>query len=104
MADAAAYDSGLLSKLIDAGDSIPVVDVLAATAGTILGAQEDVQAGQPIGESIAKEATRQRGGAGRRGDGRRDDRRDVPRAAGVLAAQALSFTGLAVYDTSGYPD
>jgi hypothetical protein len=50
-------DSGLLSKLVDAGESIPVVDVLAATAGTVLGVKEDTAAGKPVGESLAKEAT-----------------------------------------------
>ena len=52
-----AEDSGPLGKLIDAGDSIPVVDVLAATAGTVLGAKEDAQIHRPPGESLAKEAT-----------------------------------------------
>jgi len=42
-----ADDSGLVGKLIDAGDSIPVVDVLAATAGTVFGAKEDAQAHMP---------------------------------------------------------
>jgi hypothetical protein len=57
MADAAGEDSGLISKLINAGDSIPVVDVLAATAGTVFGVQEDAAAHKPVGEAIAKEAT-----------------------------------------------
>jgi hypothetical protein len=57
MADAAGEDSGLISKLISAGDSIPVVDVLAAIAGTVLGVREDAAAHKPAGEAIAKEAT-----------------------------------------------
>ena len=40
----ARNDSGLVGKLIDAGESIPVVDVLAATAGTVFGVKEDAQA------------------------------------------------------------
>jgi hypothetical protein len=57
IADATDDDAGLLGRLIDAGEAIPVVDVLAATAGTVLGVKEDTAAGKPIAESVAKEAT-----------------------------------------------
>ncbi len=52
-----AGDSGLLGRLAGAGESIPVVDVLAATAGTVFGVKEDAAAHRPVGESLAREAT-----------------------------------------------
>jgi len=57
LTEAAGEDPGLLAKLAGAGEAIPVVDVVAAVAGTALGAREDVQQGRPAGESLAKEAT-----------------------------------------------
>jgi len=56
MAEAAGDDPSVLSRLIDAGEAIPVVDVVAAAAGTAFGTSEDVKAGRPVGESLAKEA------------------------------------------------
>ena len=57
LTETAGEDPGLLAKLAGAGEAIPVVDVVAAVAGTALGAREDVQQGRPAGESVAKEAT-----------------------------------------------
>jgi hypothetical protein len=57
LTEAAGEDPGLLAKLAGAGEAIPVVDVVAAVAGTALGAREDVAQGRPAGESLAKEAT-----------------------------------------------
>ena len=57
LTEAVGEDPGLLAKLVDAGDAIPVVDVAAGVAGTVLGTREDVKAGRPVGESLAKEAT-----------------------------------------------
>ena len=56
LAEAAGEDPGVLAKLVDAGERIPVVDVVAGVAGTVLGAREDVKQGEPVGESVAKEA------------------------------------------------
>jgi len=56
LAEAAEDDPGVLAKVVDAGERIPVVDVVAGVAGTVLGAREDVKAGRPVGESVAKEA------------------------------------------------
>jgi hypothetical protein len=56
LAEAAGEDPGALAKLVDAGERIPVVDVVAGVAGTVLGAREDVKQGKPVGESVAKEA------------------------------------------------
>jgi hypothetical protein len=56
LAEAAGEDPGLLAKLVDAGERIPVVDAVAGMAGTVLGAREDVQQGRPVAESVAKEA------------------------------------------------
>jgi hypothetical protein len=56
MAETAGEDPGVLGRLVDAGEAIPVVDVLAAAAGTALGTSEDARAGKPVAESLAKEA------------------------------------------------
>jgi hypothetical protein len=56
MAETAGEDPGVLGRLLDAGEAIPVVDVLAAAAGTALGTSVDVKAGKPVAESLAKEA------------------------------------------------
>ena len=56
LAEAAEDDPDVLAQLVDAGERIPVVDVVAGVAGTVLGAREDVKAGRPVGESVAKEA------------------------------------------------
>jgi hypothetical protein len=56
LADAADQDPGLLGQLIDAGERIPMVDVVAGAAGTALGTYTDVKAGKPLDEALPKEA------------------------------------------------
>jgi hypothetical protein len=51
----AADDDGLLGKLVDFGEDLPVVDVLAGAVGAGLGAYGDVEAGQPWYEAVPEE-------------------------------------------------
>jgi uncharacterized protein YukE len=51
----AADDDGLLGKLVDFGEDLPVVDVLAAAVGAGLGAYSDVEAGQAWYEAVPEE-------------------------------------------------
>lgn len=55
-ADTADEDGSWLSKLLDAGEKIPVVDVAAATAATAVGTYYDVKSGQPIYTALPDEA------------------------------------------------
>jgi uncharacterized protein YukE len=55
-ADADREDGGLLSKLLDAGEDLPVVDVAAGLASTALGAYYDTKSGQPAYTAIPDEA------------------------------------------------
>ncbi len=50
-----ADGDGLLSKLVDFGDDLPVVDVLAGAVGAGLGADSDIKAGQPWYEAVPEE-------------------------------------------------
>jgi uncharacterized protein YukE len=56
--DAAAEgdEGGLLSKLLDAGERLPVVDVAAAAAATVIGTYYDVKSGQHAYTAIPDEA------------------------------------------------
>jgi hypothetical protein len=51
----AADDDGLLSKLVDFGEDLPVVDVLAGAVGAGLGAYSDIKDGQPWYEAVPEE-------------------------------------------------
>jgi uncharacterized protein YukE len=56
--DAAAEgdEGGLLSKLLGAGERLPVVDVAAAAAATVIGTYYDVKSGQHVYTAIPDEA------------------------------------------------
>jgi hypothetical protein len=51
----AADDDGLLGKLVDFGEDLPVVDVLAGAVGAGLGAYADIKDGQPWYEAVPEE-------------------------------------------------
>ena len=53
---AADDDPSALEKLLNIGDNIPVVDVLATAAGTAVGTYYDVKGGQPLGSALRDEA------------------------------------------------
>jgi hypothetical protein len=53
---AADHEPGALEKLLNIGDDIPVVDVLATAAGTAVGTYYDVKGGQPLGSALSDEA------------------------------------------------
>jgi hypothetical protein len=57
-------DGGLLDSITDAGRDIPVVDVLAASLGTVLGTYQDTHApqAQPLGVALPEEAGANFGG------------------------------------------
>lgn len=55
VSDAADGDDGLLGKLVDFGEDLPVVDVLAGLVGAGLGAYSDIEAGQPWYEAVPEE-------------------------------------------------
>lgn len=54
--DAEDDEGGLLSKLIDIGGDLPVVDVAADLASTALGSYYDVKSGMPVGTAIRDNA------------------------------------------------
>lgn len=62
LADSADDDAGALSKLVDFGEDIPVVDLLAGAVGTGLGAYGDIQNGQAWYEAVPEEAVANYGG------------------------------------------
>jgi hypothetical protein len=53
---AADHEPGTLEKIFNAGNDIPVIDVLTTAAGTAVGTYYDVKSGQSLGSALRDEA------------------------------------------------